>query len=249
MKEIHGLVTYSIQELEEMNGKKFDSKILLQALKSGDLKGTFVDGEWYIDRPSISFWQLDDEIKSKMEKLETRAITLSPTGLEGRILDLGGGGEGIIERLKGENVVAIDPLLSELEEVSAREALKIVMDARDLKFLAESFDTVSSFFTLMYIENNDHTKVFEEVYRVLKKGGSFFIWDLEIPERLNKSKNIYAVSLQIRLSNKIVETGYGTKWEDKVQNLNYFEELGRKAGFEVVETSQEKEIFHLKFEK
>lgn len=249
MKEIKGLVTYNLKELEKIDSEKFDSSLLLEALENGDLKGTFVDGEWYIDKPSVSFWRLDEEMKNKMEKLDTRVISLSSKGLEGRILDIGGGGEGVIERLKGENVVAIDPLLSELVEVSNRGALKIEMDAKDLKFLAESFDTVTSFFTLMYIPDSEHPRVFEEIFRVLKKGGSFLAWDLEIPERLDESKKIYAVSLQIKLPEEIVETGYGTKWENKIQNLEYFEELGKKVGFKVIETRNERELFQLKFMK
>jgi hypothetical protein len=45
----------------------------------------------------------------------------------GYILDIGGGGEGVIGQLKGERVVAIDKQKRELEE-AAPGALKIVID-------------------------------------------------------------------------------------------------------------------------
>ncbi|MHA2041870.1 MAG: hypothetical protein ACW975_08405, partial [Candidatus Thorarchaeota archaeon] len=58
------------------------------------------------------------------------------------ILDIGGGGEGIIGRLKGRQVVAIDKRRPELEGTSS-DALKLVMDARELQFLEKSFGTVT----------------------------------------------------------------------------------------------------------
>ena len=47
---------------------------------------------------------------------------------EGYILDIGGGGEGVIGRLKGKDVIAIDIRKEELEE-AVDGPLKIIMDA------------------------------------------------------------------------------------------------------------------------
>ena len=58
-------------------------------------------------------------------------------------------GEGIIGNLNGNQVVAIDKNERELKETQ-NEALKIVMDATELKFLSQSFDVCTSFFSLMY---------------------------------------------------------------------------------------------------
>src|SRR5690348_9375055 len=60
----------------------------------------------------------------------------------GYILDIGGGGEGIIGQMKPHQVIAIDLSKRELEEAPAGP-LKIVMDAADLKFLDASFDTAT----------------------------------------------------------------------------------------------------------
>ena len=98
----------------------------------------------------------------------------------GYILDIGGGGEGVIGKLKGKQVIAIDPNRRELEEAAAGP-LKIVMDATDLQFLDGTFSTTTSFFTLMYIKGSDHEQVFGEVYRVLAPGGRFLIWDVVFP--------------------------------------------------------------------
>ena len=113
---------------------------------------------------------------------ELEEVSLDPIECDGWILDVGGGGEGVIGRLMGKCVIAIDPLKRELEE-AAPGPLKVVMDATDLQFLDETFPVVTSFFTLMYIKRPQLKKVFEEVHRVLKPGGEFLIWDGILPSK------------------------------------------------------------------
>ncbi|TFG48296.1 MAG: class I SAM-dependent methyltransferase, partial [Anaerolineales bacterium] len=80
---------------------------------------------------------------------------------EGFVLDIGGGGEGVIGQLLDKDVVAIDFRKEELLE-AADGPLKIIMDARELKFLDDSFQTASAFFSLMYIKKReDQHKVFD----------------------------------------------------------------------------------------
>jgi len=155
-------------------------------------------------------------------------IELDPIETDELILDIGGGGEGVIGKLNGKKVVAIDPVKKELEETQ-NDALKIVMDATDLKFLSKTFTVSTAFFSFMYIPGDRHLKAFREVYRVLKSGGRFLLWDVRIPERVGGYR-AFVVHLRIRLLDGEVKTGYGTSW-DKVQNITYFKELARKTGF------------------
>ena len=120
---------------------------------------------------------------------EKQEIVVNDFDSAGYILDIGGGGEGVIGKLKGKQVIAIDPSKRELEEAAAGP-LKIVMDARDLQFLDGSFSTATSFFTLMYIKAPDHEKVFNEVFRVLAPGGVFLIWDVIFPQRPDANKDV-----------------------------------------------------------
>jgi len=73
-------------------------------------------------------------------------VTLADFTAEGFILDIGGGGEGIIGQLKGAQVVAIDPIRRELVE-SPAGPLKIVMDGSELKFLDATLQNVTAFFS------------------------------------------------------------------------------------------------------
>jgi ubiquinone/menaquinone biosynthesis C-methylase UbiE len=147
----------------------------------------------------------------KEEYYTTRAqgIKLSPSKTEGLILDIGGGGEGVIGKLNGRQVVAIDTRAEELKE-TGNQALKIVMDAVDLKFLPESFDLCTSFFSFMYITHDKHVRVFSEAYRVLKDKGRFLIWDTRMP-LANEGYTVFVVDLEIQLPNEEIKTKYGVK--------------------------------------
>jgi len=175
--------------------------------------------------------------------ITTQSVTLSPFETTSVILDIGGGGEGIIGKLNGTQVVAIDTSERELAE-TRNEALKIIMDATDLKFLPNSFDVCTAFFSLMYIPKSEHSKVFEEAHRVLKDTGQFLLWDVHIPRTEMKQ---FIVPLQVHLPDETVETAYGVKWQP--QDVNHFKELAEEHQFKVVDEWSKGEVLHLKMLK
>jgi ubiquinone/menaquinone biosynthesis C-methylase UbiE len=189
-----------------------------------------------------------NKLDDRLYFIDTQTIDLNNLEITGSILDIGGGGEGIIGQIFGENVVAIDPSKRELEG-AADGPLKIVMDARDLKFLDATFDNVTSFFTMMYIPLNDHEKVVREIYRVLKPGGEFYLWDVTIPKIYDIEKEFYVIPLLVKLDGKEIKTGYGTKWRDREQDVSYYINLCKQVGFEVMFKKIENETFHIKLKK
>jgi ubiquinone/menaquinone biosynthesis C-methylase UbiE len=180
--------------------------------------------------------------------LDKSEVIFDDIEVSGYILDIGGGGEGVIGQLKGDRVIAIDPNKRELEE-AAEGPLKIVMDARELQFLDASFEAATSFFTLMYIPAEDHRKVFEEIYRVLEPHGRFLIWDINLPLRLDEDKDIAVIFLNIKLQYREIETGYGTKWPELTQDLAYYKKIAEQVGFTAVEQKDEGSIFFLEIQK
>ena len=92
--------------------------------------------------------QIMEFIQGFTYSAETQSIELNPIETDGFILDIGGGGQGIIDKLNGKQVIAIDVNKRELLETQ-NEALKVVMDATDLKFLPETFDACTYFFSFM----------------------------------------------------------------------------------------------------
>ena len=175
-----------------------------------------------------------------MSEAKRQLVDLRNVVLEGSILDIGGGGEGIIARRFGQRVAAIDRRKDELEE-APDQGLKIIMDAADLKFLDESFDNVTCFFSLMYMTNQDLAKILGEIKRVLKKSGNFWIWDTEIP----LCDDIFLVHLDIALSgNETISTTYGTS-RPAPQNLDSVSKLCEAIGFKTSRAAAVDNLFVL----
>jgi SAM-dependent methyltransferase len=175
--------------------------------------------------------------------VDKHTIEMEPIETDGYILDIGGGGEGIIGKLNGRKVISID--LSFLTRQDS-ECMKILLDATDLKFLSSQFDVAAAFFTFMYIENDDHLKVFEEVHRVLKDRGRFLIWDSRIPEQF-EGKQFFSLPLEIMLPDERLESVYGAKLDQ--QSLVYFKGLAARLGFEVIGEWVKDETFFLELKK
>lgn len=168
---------------------------------------------------------------------------------EGLILDIGGGGEGVIGQLKGKQVVAVDLIKRELEDAPGQPLLKIVMDARDLKFLDNAFPTVTVFFTFMYMDPADYPKVLEEIRRVLAPGGRLLIWDVIFPETETDPRQIYVMyPVHVKLPKGDVNTGYGVKIVEK-QGLEHFLHLAKPAGLEIVAQEPHPGWFFLELKK
>ncbi|MHA1987428.1 MAG: class I SAM-dependent methyltransferase [Promethearchaeota archaeon] len=247
MKKIGDIEYFSIIEIAENFLSKKTEEDIVKLFEVGKINGKKFENEWYADKEAINNFKNVYQ-NEKYFTVGPFDIDLTKFMMEGRILDIGGGGEAIISQFKGEQVVAIDPNKKELESSPDNNALSIIMDAKDLQFLDNTFDTTSSFFTMMYIPLNDHKKIFQEIHRVLKSNGEFFLWDVSIPKKRDKKEEIYVVMLKVKINGTVIDTGYGTKWE-KEQNAEHFIKHGKEVGFEVLEQKLEPNLFLLKFRK
>ena len=196
---------------------------------------------------------MSDQNEKSFEKryyvYERQLVTVDNFPSSGHVLDIGGGGEGIIGLLKGQGVIAIDTNRRELEE-AAEGALKIVMDARDLQFLDGAFNTATAFFSLMFLkESSDHRKAFDEIFRVLRPGGRFLIWDTNIPERPEVPQPSYAVLLTVCVNDGEIETGYGQPWPPETHDLSFYETLAQATGFQIEGHEAEGHLFFLRLQK
>ena len=181
-------------------------------------------------------------------EFERQEITVPDFQASGFILDIGGGGEGIIGRMKSAQVVAIDISRRELEDAPAGP-LKIVMDASDLKFLDSTFDTATIFYTLMYMDEEVQGKALREVHRVLTPGGRLLVWDVEIPAQSDPKKKSALFPFLFHLPGKDVGTGYGVGWPPRPHDMAYYISLARDAGFRIVERKQDGRSFFLDLRK
>ncbi len=169
---------------------------------------------------------------------------------DGLILDIGGGGEAVIAQAKGRQVVAVDLSKRELDDAPGEPLLKIVMDARDLKFVDASFDTATVFFTFCYIDPGDHEKVFREIARVLRPGGRLLVWDAVFPPKKTDDRQIFVrYPLHVTLaSGTEINTGYGVHFAPG-QGTEHFLALARAAGFDLVSRRDETGWFNLELRK
>ena len=208
---------------------------------------------WALESASPSAASLIDYLKEWFETqfntlsnvIKNQKITLTPIKVEGFILDLGGGGEGIIGDVHGRQVVAIDLLMDELEETK-NDSLKLVMDATDLKFASESFDAITAFFTFMYIPERQQSEVFKQVHRVLKTGGTLHIWDVVLDQTTSRYP-FFQVQLEVELPGDTIKAEYGNRYSNKpvIMDAEYFNDLGLIHGFEPMTEEHNDQTSHI----
>jgi ribosomal protein S18 acetylase RimI-like enzyme len=193
----------------------------------------FVEGEAPAGKRDLEMQKsLEADVEDvRMHVFERQLVTVEGLPASGATLDIGGGGEGVIGLIARQRVVAIDRLKEELEEAPAGP-LKIVMDARDLQFLDGAFRTVTSFFSLMYIQAKDHRRVFEEVFRVLAPGGRLLIWDAVMSPCSDEKKDIAAFPVTELPRGGEVSTRCGVRWPAEGRGTAHFPRLARAVEFE-----------------
>ncbi len=246
MKEVDGVKYYNVSEIYDMLHNRIDQDEIMTSFRTGKIQGIKVEDQWHAKKEIIDKFE-EDVIYADIYFSELHKIDLTRIQLNGRVLDIGGGGEGVICQLAGPQVISIDPSERELKEAPS-DCVKIIMNGKDLKFLDESFDSTTLFFTMMYISMVDHKKVFKEIYRVLKSKGELFLWDLTIPKRPKTEKNMYAIKLEVDIGNKKISTGYGIRWGKKFDMKHYLD-LGENIGFKIIEKEVNRETFFIKYLK
>jgi len=176
-------------------------------------------------------------------------VTVDNFPATGMILDIGGGGSGVIGQLKGQQVVAIDISDKELLEAPRGPLLKIVMDARHLQFLYDTFPTATVFFTFMFMAPADHEQVFRELHRVLAPGGRLLIWDSVLPKLEDGRKRYAVIPVTFKLPGKEINASYGTYLVPGGQGLAHFKDLAKKTGFAVISENSSQDWFFLELSK
>ena len=162
---------------------------------------------------------------------------------DGSVIDIGGGGEGIIAQIGNERITAVDKHQSEIDEAkpNAPKANWILADASALSYSDDYFDNATAFFSGMYMSMETFEKVCKEVNRVLRNNGEFWIWDANI----SNENDLFLIRLHITLPNgKKIKTGYGVRGQK--QNITEITKKLIEAKFHIEKTENHGKWFFLK---
>jgi len=170
--------------------------------------------------------------KSRFET-SVQNISLKKLNTEGPILDIGGGGEGLVSRIECERVCAVDIRMSEIREaqIHGAPANWFVGDGRYLCFRDSSFDVVTLWFSLGYMsEWTIKRSVLEEARRVLKKQGTISIMASKIPD---STEQFVFWALFTLPDGTLSQTGYGVRG-GQGQTMERVLDLITQLGFNIM---------------
>jgi ubiquinone/menaquinone biosynthesis C-methylase UbiE len=174
------------------------------------------------------------EKKIKLNRLES----------DGLILDIGGGGEGLVSRIEGDRVCAVDIRMSEIREaqIHGHSSNWIVADGRTLCFDDGVFDIVTLWFSLGYMSDwGIKLAVLEAAHRVLKKNGRLSIMASCIPE--SGTSLVFWATFTLP-DGTLSRTGYGVRGGQN-QTLPRILELATDVGFNEHQYEDHGEWFRL----
>lgn len=164
--------------------------------------------------------------------------------LTGKILDVGGGGEGVIGRLYTDHVIAIDNRKEELDE--APEGFKkMLMDATDMSFDDNTFDCVTAFYSLMFMNEKNQEKALSESARVLKEGGELHIWDCDIDSAYPEP---FCIDVVVELPDERLSVTYGICKQGR-QSKGTIMDICTNVGLRFVAGKTDECGFYLRFIK
>ena len=162
-------------------------------------------------------------------------IVLHQISTKELVLDIGGGGEGLVSRIAGNKVCAVDYRISEIREgqIHNPPANWFTADGRTLPFKESTFDIATLWFSLGYMnEWSVKGAVLTEVLRTLKSEGRLLI----MASRIDCKEQRLLFSAQFTLPDGTVsKTGYGVRG-DQNQTLGSIVALVREVGFKDIQS-------------
>lgn len=138
-------------------------------------------------------------------------ITLNQISGTGRIIDIGGGGEGLVSRIEGQRVCALDRRISEVREARIHDPPVnwIVGDGQMISFRNSVFQVATSWFSFGYMPSWEVKKrVMQEVHRVLEINGVYSIIACTI--ECEEEAYIFRVTYTLP-DGTLSQTGYGVR--------------------------------------
>ncbi len=171
-------------------------------------------------------------------------IRLEPVPGSGLVIDIGGGGEGLVSRIAGARVCAVDIRLDEIREarIHGSDPQWILGDGQALPLRDSVFETATLWFSLEYLRTSDTKfRVLDEVHRVLRQGGVISV----LASRVMCEEEVFRIMIRYDLPDgSVSQTGYGV-WGGQNQNIDTATLFLKKAGFRVTRREDNEHWFRL----
>jgi ubiquinone/menaquinone biosynthesis C-methylase UbiE len=165
----------------------------------------------------------------------TQRIELNELPKNRLILDIGGGGEGLVSRIGGRQIFAVDYRMSKILEARIHNppANWFVSDAQFLPFHRNSFDMATLWFSLGYMKDwAIKERVLSQAFEAIKKNGKLSI----LASRIDcKEKRFIFNALFALPDGTVTKVGYGVHGNQE-QTLDRVCSLLRKVGFVDLQT-------------
>jgi ubiquinone/menaquinone biosynthesis C-methylase UbiE len=162
----------------------------------------------------------------------------------GRVLDIGGGGEGLVSRIAESRACVVDLSMNKIREAQMYEADAewFACDGRSLCFQAEAFDTATLWFSLSYLHDRYQKQlIIREIHRVLRSTGKVSILAI----LLDESCEALTFRGQLRFPDGYVSQMSYRVRGDQLQNCDAVREMLTKDGFEVVTSTEHVHWFEM----
>ncbi len=171
-------------------------------------------------------------------------ISFRRLGGTGLVLDVGGGGEGIVSRIEGSRVCAVDINMNEIREAQIYEPSPqwLACNGESLPFRSAVFETATMWFSLDYMADWKMKRaVMQEVFRVLRRKGSFSIMSSKIV--CHESR--FVLKLRYTLPDgSVYQTGYGVKG-NQGQTVDKISNIVERTGFQITNKDDNGHWFHI----
>jgi ubiquinone/menaquinone biosynthesis C-methylase UbiE len=171
-------------------------------------------------------------------------ISFKRLGRTGLVLDVGGGGEGIVSRIEGSRVCAIDINLNEIREaqIYGSSPQWLACSGESLPFRTAVFETATIWFSLDYVADWKMKRaIMREVFRVLRKEGSLSLMSSKIICREAK----FVLRMRYTLPDgSVYQTGYGVKG-NQGQTADRISDIAEQTGFHITNKDDNGHWFYI----
>ncbi len=163
----------------------------------------------------------------------SQKIELERLWKKGRIIDIGGGSEGLVSRIEGTRVCAVDIRMDRIREAKIHDSSSnwFACDATQLCFQSSTFDVATLWFSLGYMKKwSEKKEVLSETYRVLSQDGTISLKAVNI--NCKEDQLVFKVDYVLP-DGSLSRTGYRLKGQQN-QTMETVAKLVRDVGFQLV---------------